>query len=387
MVKNKLICFAGGGSGGHVIPGTVIARKFLKDGYSILWIGSKKTRQLEKSILENEFSSWENLSNSASLEKGKKKETESGYNYLSISSGKFRRKSSLIGSIFSIKNLIDIINIFLGCLESLFILIRYKPALIFSKGGFVSVPVLVAARILSIKRYTHESDHSLGLANKINAKLSQKIFYSYPNPSESILKSRGIYSSNPVRDKFKNISLENFKTPFSFPLHKPVLLILGGSLGAENLNRIIYDNLAFLEEHFNIIHQCGKNKIKIKANDFYKPVEFIFNDIEKIMAGADLIISRSGANLVFEIMALKKPAIFVPLEGGSRGEQMGNALFFEQQGMCRVYEESQFESDFISVMDSIIKSGEIKNLSEKLEKLSLPDAGELIYTYLKKLIV
>jgi|YNPMSStandDraft_2_1061718.scaffolds.fasta_scaffold00002_70 UDP-N-acetylglucosamine--N-acetylmuramyl-(pentapeptide) pyrophosphoryl-undecaprenol N-acetylglucosamine transferase len=377
---NKKIIFVGGGSGGHVIPATVIAKIFLNNGFDILWIGSKKKKELELQILKNEILNNLNPNN---------------FKYFTISTCKFRRKSTLIKSIFSIENIIDFFNLIIGFFESFFILIKSKPKFIFSKGGFVSVPVLLAAKILKIPSFTHESDYSIGLANKINSKLSIKIFYSFDETLNNydFLKTKGIFSGNPIRDNFRNFN-ENFKENIDFKNYlnslfsnnKPILLILGGSLGAQSLNEIIVSNINFLKNYFNIIHQCGKNKIIMAKTEFYYPIEFINENIEKYIFYSNLIISRAGANTLFEILFLKRPAIFVPLTFATRGEQYLNANYFYKRELCLLYNEKELKENFINIFEDIIKNKKIEKIESNLKNINFPNSNEIIYENIIKII-
>lgn len=374
----KYVLFVGGGSGGHVIPAIPIAKMLLEKNYKIIWIGSKKKKLLEKNIIENELSKFikENM-----------------IKLYFVSSGKFRRKGSIIKSILNFENIIDIFNFFLGFFESFFILLKNRPSLVFSKGGFVSVPVLLASKILKIKSYTHESDFSLGLANKINSKLSYKVFYSFEDTkiNNKILEKKGIFSGNPIRENFLNFNKDSgenikFKEWLNslFSQKKPILLVLGGSLGANSLNEIIFSNLNYLKEHFNIFHQCGKDKIKIQKTDYYHPVEFIFNDIEKFIFYSDLIISRSGANSVFEIIYMKKPAIFVPLSFASRGEQYLNAKYFYDKGLCLMFNESTLKDNFENYFNEILSTNTIDKINQNLKNYDLRIGNNIILEELIK---
>ncbi|MCX8058670.1 MAG: UDP-N-acetylglucosamine--N-acetylmuramyl-(pentapeptide) pyrophosphoryl-undecaprenol N-acetylglucosamine transferase [Spirochaetes bacterium] len=376
MKKN--ILFVGGGSGGHVIPAIPIAKLFLEKGFNLIWIGSKKKRQLEENIIKNDLKNF--------FDNNKIK-------FYAISSGKFRRKGTILKSILNIENLVDIFNLFLGFIESFFIIIFNRPLLVFSKGGFVSVPVLISSKILNIKSFTHESDFSLGLANRINSILSYKTFYSFKETAEkyNILVKKGIYTGNPIRETFINFNPqshenENFKKWLEslFDNKKPILLILGGSLGAQSLNEIIFENLEYLKKYFNIIHQCGKDKIKYEKNDSYYPLEFIYNDIEKFLWNSNLIISRSGANSVFEIIYMKKPAIFVPLTIATRGEQYLNAKYFSERNLCILKTESELKRNFSQIFDDIIKNNLIEKIKNNLFNYKLDIGNYNIYSELIK---
>lgn len=373
-VKRKKICFVGGGTGGHVIPATVVANKFIENDYKIIWIGSKKKKNLEINILKS------NLNNFYKC------------NMYFIPSGKFRRSGSILKNLFNIKNIIDIFNILLGFLVSLIILIKENPDAIFSKGGFVSVPVLVAGSILGKPCFTHESDYTTGLANRINAKFSKKVFYSFPDSIkiESIKnqkeRSKYIYTSNPIRKEFFNRTKVNLNIMFNFTMDRPVLFVMGGSLGASRINNFIYKNINFLKENFNIIHQTGKNNLKLKKNNYYYPVEFINENIHKIMQNSYLIISRAGANSVFEIIASKTPAIFIPLKIASRGEQVYNALYFEKRNMCISVNEMNLDIELKEAINKYLDKDFYNTIKSNLDKINLKESEKIIFNIISNYI-
>lgn len=366
--KNNKICFVGGGTGGHVIPATVVANKFIENNYNIFWIGSKKKKELESNILKS------NLTN---YEKWKK--------YF-IPSGKFRRSKNIILSLLNLKNIIDIFNIIIGFVYSFFILLKEKPIAIFSKGGFVSVPVLLAGYLLKINCYTHESDYTQGLANRINAKFSKKVFYSFPDSIKNNESSKYIYSSNPIRKDFYEIKKVNLNVQYGFTLEKPILFIMGGSLGANRINNFVFNNINFLKKYFNIIHQTGKNNIKLEKDLSYYPIEFINEGINIILQNSYLIISRAGANSVFEIMASKTPAIFIPLQIATRGEQILNAKYFEKRNMCISIDENNLEKELKNAIEKYLDNEFYNMVKNNLEKIKFPHAEDIIFNIIKNSI-
>ncbi len=315
----KKAIIVGGGTGGHIIPAIVVAKYLEKKGYLIKWIGSIKSRNLEEKIIRQYFPT---------------------IKIYHIPSGKLRRGNSIFKTIFDINNILDIFQFFSGIIVSIFFLIFNKPDFIFSKGGFVSVPIAISSKILNIPFYTHESDFTVGLANKINLYFSKKFFYSFKDTISQIKSSKAVFSSNPIRDEFfidsKNnteILIEDKIKNFIEKMDKnlPLLLILGGSLGSQRINDLIEEILPEICQKYNIIHQTGENKEVQFFHKNYLQIDFISHGISYFMKKSDLIISRSGANLVFEIAASGTAAIFIPLKAASRGEQINNALYFSKK--------------------------------------------------------
>lgn len=316
----KKAIIVGGGTGGHIIPAIVVALELEKKGYILKWIGSIKSKELEEKIIHNYFPK---------------------IKIYHIPSGKLRRKKNVFLTILNIKNILDIFQILFGTIFSIFILIKDKPNFVFSKGGFVSVPVAFACKILKIRFYTHESDYTIGLANKINLYFSKKFFYSFKDTIKMLPQNKAVFSSNPVRSEFFENNFENNSDTEkiiiddeikSFIEKKedrfPLILILGGSLGSLKINEMILKILPQLCNEYYIIHQTGENKKIEFTNPKYLQVSFISKGVAYCMKLSNLIISRSGANLVFEIVATGKPAIFIPLKSASRGEQINNANYF-----------------------------------------------------------
>ena len=327
--KNKIV-FTGGGTAGHIYPGIAVADELKSicknDNLQIFWIGCSKG--MDRNIVEKSMEV-----KNASIRK-----------FYSIPSGKLRR-------YFSIKNFFDLFNILFGFVKSFFLLLKIKPAVLFSKGGFVSVPPCLAAKILGIPVYIHECDFTLGLANRINVKSAKTIFVSYEETKSKmsqINKEKTIVTGNPVRPVFYSPNVENgFKKLGTNKLSqtKPVLLVLGGSLGAKQINQLIYENIEWLCEHFTVVHQTGlvnnsnEKEVELinKYKDSYKPFSFIHQDMQDVLSCADVVVSRAGANSIWETAVENKPMILIPLCGsGTRGDQVDNALFFEEKECAKV---------------------------------------------------
>lgn len=327
--KNK-ICFTGGGTGGHIYPGLAVLDelrvKFQENNISLytIWIGCSKG--MDKNIV----SKAKDMKNQPCVDR-----------FYGIPSGKLRR-------YFSFKNISDIFKIIGGFFTSLIIMIKEKPAVLFSKGGFVSVPPCIAAKILKIPVYTHECDFTLGLANKINLKSASKMFVSYEETKNLLSqndKKKVIVSGNPVRPVFYNADIQQ---GFNFlgikNKSKPILLVVGGSSGARQINQLVYDNIDFLCENFIVVHQTGlvnttqeKSQELSKQYSDYHPFDFIYEQMPNVVAASDIVMGRAGANSIWEAAVLLKPMLLIPLYGhGTRGDQVDNAKFFEEKKAAKV---------------------------------------------------
>lgn len=329
--KTVTVAFAGGGTGGHIYPGLAIADE-LRDicneadiNLNLVWIGNSKG--MDKKIVESNVGP----DGKPSVDK-----------FYGIPSGKLRR-------YFSIQNFIDVFKIGAGCISAYFKLLKLKPAVVFSKGGFVSVPPCFAAKLLKIPVVTHECDFTPGLATKINSRFATKLLLSYEETKEYIkqeLEDKITVTGNPVRPVFYNTDDEIGKkfTGFKYTRKKkPILFVMGGSLGAKQINDMVFENLEWLCERFYVIHQTGiKNQdsmpvIPDSVADSYRSYPFIYEQMPHVISYADVILSRAGANSLWECAVLKKPMVLVPLCGsGTRGDQVDNAEFFEQKGAAIV---------------------------------------------------
>lgn len=311
MSKYKII-MTGGGSAGHVTPNLALVPKLKELGFEIKYIGSKNG--IEKEIIKKE-----------------------GIPYYEISSGKLRR-------YFDIKNFTDPLKVVKGVGDALKILSKEKPDVVFSKGGFVTVPVLIAASLKKIPVVSHESDFTPGLANKIAAPFCDKLCVTFPESVKYVKGDKGILTGTPIRTELLTGSRENGRAFCKFPKNKPVLLIIGGSLGSKVINDSIRNNIDNLLIGFNIIHLCGKNNLESALNgkEGYLQFEYISTELPDLMAYSDFVVSRAGANAIFELLALKKPHILIPLSAkASRGDQVLNAKSFKKSGYSMVIEEEE----------------------------------------------
>ncbi len=322
--SRKVIALTGGGTAGHVMPHLAIIPYLEDRGWEVFYIGSKG---VEKSLI-----------------------AKTNVEYFEVAAGKLRR-------YFSFQNFLDIFKVSLGLLQSILIVGRKKPSIVFSKGGFVSVPVAVAAWLFKIPVVSHESDLSPGLANRIISKFATKILLSFPESSS--LGPRSVLTGLPIRaslfggDRLKGLDY------LGLDGSKPVILIMGGSLGAQKINNLVANNIDRLLEVFHIVHVTGAGKELDLVRSGYVQFSFIA-DIEHLFAAADCVISRSGANSIFEFLALQLPMLLIPLESGSRGDQVENALCFASQGWAKVARESELtDESFVLAALSLYNDREV----------------------------
>lgn len=351
------IVFAGGGTGGHIYPGLAVADELKKIA--------------EKNNLKIKIY-W--FGNSSGMDRTLVEKSGSADRFCAIPSGKLRR-------YFSIKNFFDVFKIIAGIVVSFFRLLFIRPAVVFSKGGFVSVPPCFAARILRIPVFTHECDFTPGLATKINSRFASKILVSYPETVKFLPKNKqslAVVTGNPVRPVFYEADAQKGRK-FLFEgknadLKKTVLLVLGGSLGAHQLNELVVENLAWLTEHFNVVHQCGSKDAGFvpAQTDSYFPYPFIYEQMPDVIACADVILSRAGANTVWESAVEKKPSVLIPLCGnGTRGDQVDNANFFKERGAAFVLtgNEAVFEN-LRNCLEKLLDKKERDLMSQKMAELA-----------------
>ena len=318
-MKTLNIVFAGGGTGGHIYPGLAVCDEV-------------RTLFKEKNIPLKLF--W--LGNSAGMDRNLVSKSESVDKFYGIPSGKLRR-------YFSIKNFFDLFKIGAGFIKAFFILLKLRPVMLFSKGGFVSVSPCMAAKLLRIPVYTHECDFTPGLATRINAKSAKKILVTYEQTKDYLApahRNKAVVTGNPVRPVFYESNPDNgkkflFSEREDYDPSKPVLMVLGGSLGAHQINEMIAANLETLTQKYNVVHQCGARDYEQMKTDKkgYFLHAFIYKEMCDCISCADVIVSRAGANSIWECSVLGKPMILIPLCGsGTRGDQVDNAEFFVKNG-------------------------------------------------------
>ncbi len=325
----RTIVLTGGGSAGHVIPNIALIPTLIQAGWSVAYIGS--VSGIEREIIE-------------SLGHVK---------YHPIATGKLRRYIDL-------KNLKDPFRVLLGVAQSYRLLRRIKPDMVFSKGGFVSVPVILGSRLNRIPVIIHESDMTPGLANRISIPFATKVCVTFPETLEHLPKHKAEYTGSPIRADIVEGQASRGRERCGFHTQLPVLMVMGGSLGSQAINRRIRESLDVLLKRFQVVHICGKGNIEElhKATRGYQQFEYINEGLPDILAMADLVVSRAGSNSIFEFLALKKPMLLIPLTlQASRGDQILNAQSFEKMGYCRVlYEEDISQSSLYQAIIDVYEN-------------------------------
>ncbi|MGI6069560.1 MAG: undecaprenyldiphospho-muramoylpentapeptide beta-N-acetylglucosaminyltransferase [Blautia sp.] len=308
----KHIVLTGGGTAGHVTPNIALIPRLRKLGYQISYIGSYDG--IEKKLIE-----------------------EMEIPYYGISSGKLRR-------YFDLKNFSDPFKVIKGYGQSKSLLKDLKPDVIFSKGGFVTVPVVIASKSLKIPAIIHESDMTPGLANRLCIPYATKICCNFPETMEHLPADKAVLTGTPIRQELMAGDRESALKFCGFQDNKPVILIIGGSLGAASINVNIRKILPELLKEFQVIHLCGKDKLDESLTNVpgYVQYEYIKKELADLFALADIVVSRAGANAICEISSLHKPNLLIPLSAkASRGDQILNARSFERQGYSMVLEEEE----------------------------------------------
>lgn len=308
----KKVLLTGGGTAGHVTPNIALLPGLRKAGYEIRYVGSYSG--MERGLIEKE-----------------------GVPYFGISTGKFRRYLSL-------KNFSDPFRVIKGYGEAVKIIRDYRPDVVFSKGGFVSVPVVLAAKKCHVPVIIHESDMTPGLANKLSIPSATKVCCNFPETLKKLPADKAVLSGSPIR---KELLEGDKKAGFAFTgldKARPILMMMGGSTGSRIINQILREALPELLKEFQVIHLCGKGNLdaSLENTPGYVQYEYISRELKDLMAISDVILSRAGANAICELLALKKPNVLVPLSAAvSRGDQILNAASFKRQGFSYVIQEEE----------------------------------------------
>ena len=306
----KKIVLTGGGTAGHVTPNIALLPALRQEGYDIHYIGSYDG--IEKKLIE-----------------------DFEIPYYGISTGKLRR-------YFDVKNFTDPVRVLKGYSEAKKIMKNIRPDVVFSKGGFVSVPVVRAAHALGIPCIIHESDMTPGLANKLCIPVASKVCCNFPETLKLLPEDKAVLTGSPIREELKKGNKISALDLCGFTASKPVIMVIGGSLGAAAINKTVREALPQLLKDFQIIHICGKEKVDNLLLNVpgYKQFEYVKAELKDFFALADLVISRAGANAICELLALQKPNVLIPLSAqSSRGDQILNAHSFESQGFSVVIDE------------------------------------------------
>lgn len=364
------IIFTGGGTGGHVVPVIAIAREIRR-------IYTDKDLELYYFGPKDEF--------------GEIFLSHEEINIRNISAGKVRRYSD-VKSIFN--NFIDIIfRIPLGVIQCFFKILFLRPDLIFSKGGYGSIPVTIAGKLLFVPTVIHESDVVPGAANRLASKTTKEILVSFPR-TEYFPMEKMIVVGNPIRREVLEGTKEEAREMFKLNFDRPILLILGGSQGAQRINDKILELLPTLLENFEIILQCGENnyrEVKAEAKitiEKYRMLETAFHlfpflketEIQQAYGAADFIVSRAGSGSIFEIAANAKPSILVPLPEAAQNHQVKNAYAYAENGACMVMEENNFTVRFFLEKLRFLFSNplELEKMRKAAKEFSRPDAAKII---------
>ena len=322
----KKIVMTGGGTAGHVTPNIALFDSLQKDGYEIHYIGSYEG--IEKGLIEDKK-----------------------IPYYGISSGKFRRYRSW-------KNLTDPFRVLHGFFQARRLLGRIRPNVVFSKGGFVSVPVVMAAKTRHIPVIIHESDLTPGLANKLAMPSATKVCCNFPETLPYLPKEKAVLTGSPIRQELLHGNKQAAKDFCGFTGDLPILMVMGGSIGSVYINNAIRGCIDTLLTKYQIIHLCGKGNIdeSLKEKKGYAQFEYISENLPDLFAAADLVVARAGANSICELLALHKPNILIPLSrNASRGDQILNANSFAKQGFSAVLEEEEVTSEkLMATLDDVM---------------------------------
>ncbi|MDD3190280.1 MAG: undecaprenyldiphospho-muramoylpentapeptide beta-N-acetylglucosaminyltransferase [Candidatus Pacebacteria bacterium] len=340
------ILLTGGGTGGHLIPLLSVVSEIKKRDADaeFLFVGPK-----------SDFN--ESL-------------REAGIEVKEVKAGKLRR-------YFSLQNFSDIFKVLVGIDEAFFHILKFKPDVVFSKGGFASVPAVVAASYLRIPILTHESDTVPGLSNKIIGRLAKKVFISFPQSRNYFLDSKIIVSGNPIREDILEGDKPYARRFFGLLENLPVVLVFGGSQGAQKINELLLGSLDEILFEFQVIHICGNRNFKeikertdaldLKYRDRYRAYPYLGEEMKDAFALADFVVSRAGASSLSEIIALEKPSLIIPLPSAANNHQYHNAKYFADQGMIMLAEEKDLSSGkFLEKMEEL--KGKENETKDSLQK-------------------
>ena len=342
---NKRIVLTGGGTAGHCTPNLALLPHLQEAGYEVAYIGS--ITGIERKLV-----------------------ADYGIHYEPIETGKLRR-------YFDPKNFSDPLRVMRGYHQAHKFLKEFAPNVIFSKGGYVGVPVVHAAHSLHIPCIIHESDMTPGLANKLCAPFAEKICCNFPETMKSLPDAKAVLTGTPIRDELFHGDRAKGLELCGFDESKPVLMVVGGSLGAASVNKTVRDNLDALLERFQIVHLCGKDKMDnlLLTRPGYRQFEYVKDEMKDLYAMADIVLSRAGANAICELLALKKPNLLVPLPTG-RGDQKLNAASFEAQGYSVVVSDDDLPDVILTKIDELYANR--AQYTAAMEKSSQSDATHIV---------
>ncbi|MBQ7923706.1 MAG: UDP-N-acetylglucosamine--N-acetylmuramyl-(pentapeptide) pyrophosphoryl-undecaprenol N-acetylglucosamine transferase [Clostridia bacterium] len=347
----RKILFTGGGSAGHVVPNIALIEQLLSEGKTdVCYIG---TNGIEKGIV-----------------------AEWNIPYYAVDCPKLIRGGGF--AAFK-KNLKIPAAFFRAYKQAKKGLQTFQPDAVFSKGGYVALPVVFAAKKLKIPCFAHESDFSPGLANKLSARACKKIFTSFPETAKRF--RRGVHSGAPIKRAVLSATKAEARKRLNIGFHQTVILVFGGGSGSQIINDALRKHIKTLTEKYVVLHVCGKGNSVESTLQNYRQFEFV-SDMGSLYACADLLVARAGAGTVFEALALKKPALFIPLEGQTRGDQWENAEYFSQKGLCKVLPQSQINRLPTAIEKTLTDEG----LKARLNESSFPPANDFILQELERAI-
>ncbi|QYR20764.1 undecaprenyldiphospho-muramoylpentapeptide beta-N-acetylglucosaminyltransferase [Paenibacillus sp. sptzw28] len=356
--RRRRILFTGGGSAGHVTVNAALIPAFIAQGWDVSYMGSM--HGIESQLIQR----------------------FSGVAYHGISTGKLRRYAD-------VQNLKDPFRVVKGTLQAFRIIRELRPDVLFSKGGFVSVPVVLGAWLNRVPVIIHESDLTPGLANRIAIPFASKVCVTFKETVRQMSRDKAVHIGPIIREELSRGIPERGLKWCGFTSGKPVLLIMGGSLGSQKINQMIRRHAQQLTRTFQIIHICGKGQLDTTVQlPEYKQFEYIHDELADAVACADIVISRAGSNSIFEFLALGKPMLLIPLsKEASRGDQILNARSFEEQGYCEVLlEEEMTDDSFMRAVASVYaRRGEIKeSMTRMITGDAITQVIELIRDIAKK---
>ncbi|EHR35728.1 undecaprenyldiphospho-muramoylpentapeptide beta-N-acetylglucosaminyltransferase [Helcococcus kunzii] len=347
--ENKRIVLTGGGTTGHVSVNLALIPMLKREGWDIYYIGSKNG--IERELVGD-------------IE---------GVKYIPIATGKLRR-------YLSFQNILDVFKVIGGTIQSIFKIMKIKPSVIFSKGGFVSVPVLVGGWVNRVPSVTHESDLTPGLANKLAQPFVNTVFTTFPETEKYIKSGKGKFLGPVIREDLIGGNSAIAREWLGIKNNKPTLLAMGGSLGAHFINRFIRENIDFLTEKYNVIHACGKDSLDNSVvRDGYYQFEYIKENLKHVFALSDTVISRSGSNAIFEFLYYRIPMILVPLPTSqSRGDQFDNAKSFEENGFGIMADEDKTSNEeMLALIDKVYNDMDLYKTN--MSKFNFDDTVKVIY--------
>jgi len=353
-MNNKRILFTGGGTAGHVIVNLALIPMLQKDGWEVDYIGSKNG--IEKELIRQ----LENVT------------------YYPISTGKLRR-------YMSIENFKDPFKVVTGMMQAWKIIGKRKPSIVFSKGGFVSVPVVLASKLRRVPTVIHESDYTPGLANKLAIPFTKKVLATFPETVKYLPEKKTEHVGAVIREELFQGSKEKGLSFTGLSNEKPILLIMGGSGGSQKINQIVRESLKQLLPTLQIIHICGQGNVDSTiVKKGYAQFEYVNEELKDIFAITDYVLSRAGANAIFEFLALRIPMLLIPLSlAASRGDQIINADSFLKSGYAHVLvEEELTENSFIEAIYKLKESGPV--LIDKMKTYESEKARDRVIEIIKE---